>query len=238
VFLRQSLRRNLELALRLRRLPARERQQRVDDAAQLLGITSLLDRQPNRLSEGERRRASLARALCLHAPLLLLDEPLAGLDSPNHQRLLDELPGLLHGRGTTTIFVTHDRHEALRLADDVVVLIDGRVHASGDKQTVVSRPAGARVAEILGFSVLVSDGRQVAVPLDGLALGPGPHEFSMVVDHVLDLIHVQEIAGRVDGVRVRLTGACGGSIPKPGDRLGVHAARVFELDDPSPRLRD
>jgi tungstate transport system ATP-binding protein len=234
VFLRQSVRHNLELALRLRGLAPPERQQRVADAAHLLGITSLLDRQPSRLSEGERRRASLARALCLHSPLLLLDEPLAGLDSPNHQRLLDELPGLLHGRGTTTIVVTHDRREALRLADDVVVLIEGRVHASGDKQDVVSRPASPRVAEILGFSVLAVNGRLVAVPLDGLAVGPGPHEFSMVVEHVVDLVNVQEIAGRIDRARVRLVAACGAGIPKPGDRLCVHAARVFDLDDSAP----
>lgn len=127
VFLRASVRENLELGLRLRGVERVERQARIDEAAALLGVGPLLSRAATTLSEGEGRRASLARALCLQAPLLLLDEPLAGLDDETHARLLNELPGILRARGATTLLVTHDRQEAERLGQRVVILRDGRV---------------------------------------------------------------------------------------------------------------
>ena len=174
VFLRQSVRENLELGLRLRGVLERERNERIDGAAHLLGIAHLLDRRADHLSGGEGRRASLARALCLRAPLVLLDEPLAGLDPATYARLLDELPQVLGAFGATTVLVTHDRHEALRLGQDLVVLVDGRVHAAGGKREVVLNPAGTAVAEILGYSVLIANGRRVAVRAGGLTAWTRP----------------------------------------------------------------
>ncbi len=230
VFLRQSVRENLELGLRLRGLSKEERKKRIDDAAHLLGIAHLLDRRADHLSGGEGRRASLARALCLRAPLVLLDEPLAGLDPATYARLLDELPQVLGAFGATTVLVTHDRHEALRLGQDLVVLVDGRVHAAGPKREVVLNPAGAAVADILGYAVLIANGRRVAVRPGDLKLGPGPVEFSMVVEELLDLVDHLEIAGRVGTVRVRVAAPATAELPQRGDCLVVHADRPCDIE--------
>jgi ABC-type sugar transport system ATPase subunit len=229
VFLRQSVRENLELGLRLRGLSKRARKDRVEEAAQLLGITALLDRNAGRLSVGEGRRASLARAMCLRAPLVLLDEPLAGLDAATYGRLLDELPHLLRAMGTTTLLVTHSRQEALRLGQDLVVLIDGRVHASGNKGEVASKPPSVGVADVLGYAVLIADGRRVAIPPGTFGLGPGSLEFWMVVEELLDLADHVEVVGRIGDVRIRLAAPTTADIPVQGALALVHAERAFEI---------
>jgi tungstate transport system ATP-binding protein len=225
VFLQQTVRANLELGLELRGVRQPERSRRVSEAAGQLGISHLLDRRADRLSGGEGRRASLARALCLRSPLVLLDEPLAGLDAATYRRLMDDLPGLLEAFGATTILVTHDRDEALRLGQDLVVLIEGRVAAAGGKHDVLLHPAGAAVAEILGYTVVVADGRSVAVPADALAIGPGPLDFEMVVDDVLDLVDHYDVVGRIGVTRVHVAARAGSAPPQRGDRIVVHAAR-------------
>ena len=229
VFLRQSVRGNLELGLRLRGLPPPDRARSIEDATRLLGITHLLERRADKLSIGEGRRASLARALCLRAPLVLLDEPLAGLDPPTYTRLLDDLPQVIRAFGGTTILVTHDREEALRLADDLIVLAGGRVCAAGDKRDVILNPATTVVAEMLGYTVLEGAGGRVALRPGALRPGPGPFEFWMVVDDVMELIDRREILGRIGTVRARAIAA--GDLPLAGDRILVHAEQVCELRD-------
>jgi ABC-type sugar transport system ATPase subunit len=229
VFLRQSVRDNLELGLRLRGVGKAQRRGRVEEAAGLLGVAHLLDRRADRLSGGEGRRVGLARALCLRAPLVLLDEPLEGLDERTHSRLLDELPRLLAAFDATTLLVTHDRREALRLAQDLVVLVDGRVHAAGDKREVVTRPRAREVAEVLGYTVLGLDGRWVAVPPGALTPGPGRVEFSMVVEHVVDLVDSREMVGHIGEVRVHVGLPHAGDAPTLGGRVLVHAERSCDL---------
>ena len=229
VFLRRSVRENLELGLRLRGVDKAQRRIRVEEAASLLGITHLMDRRADHLSGGEGRRVSLARALCLRAPLVLLDEPLEGLDERTYSRLLDELPQLLATFDATTLLVTHNRHEALRLAKDLVVLVDGRVHAAGDKREVATNPRVREVAEVLGYSVLGVDGRQVAVPPGAWKPGPGPLECSMAVEEVLDLIESREVVGHIRETRVHVGLPATCDTPKPGDRLLVHAERSCDL---------
>jgi ABC-type sugar transport system ATPase subunit len=230
VFLRQSVRANLDLGLRLRGLTRRERTTRIDRAADLLGIAHLLECRADRLSGGEGRRASLARAVCLQAPLVLLDEPLARLDPPTASRLLDELPRLLQAFGATTVLVTHDRHEALRLGQDLVVLIDGRVHAAGATRDVVSKPAGSAMADLLGYVVLCVNGRRVAVPPDALRPGSGAVEFYMVVEDLVDLVSRRELVGRVEHARVRVPITLTDIAPPRGERLLVHSDWVCDLD--------
>ena len=228
VFLRQSVRENLELGLRLRGLERAVRRSRVDEAARLLGIGHLLDRRADRLSGGEGRRVSLARALCLRAPLVLLDEPLEGLDERTYSRLLEELPQLLGEFHATTLLVTHSPHEALRLADDLVIVVEGRVHASGSKRHVAANPATREVADVLGFMVLAVNGRPVAVPPGALKHGPGPMEFWMVVEGIVDLVERREIVGRIGEVRAAVP-VDDAVEAKPGQRVLVHAERACDL---------
>jgi ABC-type sugar transport system ATPase subunit len=229
VFLRQSVRRNLELGLRLRGIASDERRARIDEAARLLGVTALLDRDAHLLSVGEGRRVGIARAICLQAPLVLLDEPLAGLDATSHARLLDDLPRLLRRMATTTVLVTHSRDEALRLGTDLVVLIEGRVRASGHKREVAGRPVDADVATALGYTVVTIEGRRLAVPPGAFAVGPGDLEFRMVVDEVLDMADQVEIVGRLAGVRIRVAAPIAAAPQSVAEPLLIHAQRAFEL---------
>jgi ABC-type sugar transport system ATPase subunit len=233
VFLRRSVRENLELGLQVRGVEKEQRKRRVEDAACLLGIAHLLDRRADQLSGGEGRRVSLARALCLQAPLVLLDEPLEGLDERTYVRLLDELPRLLTAFDATTLMVTHNRHEALRLAQDLVVLIDGRVCAAGDKRDVVTNPRMPEVAELLGYTVLEVNGKRLAIPAGGLQIGPGRMEFSMVVDSILDVVDHREIAGKINGAMVHVTLPNEGDTPKQGERVRIHADRFCEMQPSS-----
>jgi tungstate transport system ATP-binding protein len=229
VFLRQSVRANLELGLLLRRIDAAERRTRIEDAARLLGIAHLLDRRADRLSGGEARRASLARALCLRAPLVLLDEPLSGLDPASYSGLLDELHKLLHAFQSTTLMVTHDPQEAVRVGEDIVILIDGRVRAAGDKKDVVMNPAEPEVAQVLGYSILNGNGRRLAVPPRSLRLGAGRFEFQMVVEELLDLVDRREIVGMVGNVRVHVVDSPASPAPERGEQVTIHADRVCDL---------
>lgn len=231
VFLRQSVRENLELGLRLRGISGAQRGARIADAARMMGIDDLLERRADRLSGGEGRRVSIARALCLRAPLVLLDEPLEGLDERTYSRLLDELPQVLAAFGATALLVTHTRHEALRLADDLVILVDGRVHAAGTKQTVASDPPSAVVADVLGYTVLRAGNRLLAVPPGAWIRGPGEPAFDLVVDDVVDVVDRREAIGSIDGIRVRVGLSPADGMPCRGERMRVHAGRYAVLPD-------
>ncbi len=229
VFLRQSVRANLELGLRLRGVERGERHARAERAALLLGVEHLLDRRADRLSGGESRRVSLARALCLRAPLVLLDEPLEGLDERTYTRLLGELPQLLAAFDATTLLVTHTRQEALRLAQDLVVLVDGRVRAGGTVAEVLQHPGDGSVAEVLGFIVMEAGGRRIAVPPGALRLGAGTPGWPVHVEGVVDLVDRREITGRIDALRVQVELAPSEPAPPPGSQVLVHATRFSEI---------
>ncbi len=204
VFVSGTVRANLDLALRLRRVPRWERGERIAAIAEALGIADLLGRDARSLSGGEAQRVNLARALALQAPLTLLDEPLAGIDGPARRALLAELGGLLRRFARTAILVTHDPEEAARLADDVVVLLEGRVHAWGAKREVFRRPPDAATAAFLGWTVLPTDGGTIAVAPGGFRLGGDGFCFPLRVDAVLDRGYDQLVEGAIGSVAVAL----------------------------------
>ncbi|WBL37477.1 ATP-binding cassette domain-containing protein [Tepidiforma flava] len=164
VFLRGTVRANLDLALRLRGVPAAERARRIARAAEACGIGHLLERDALRLSGGEAQRANLARALALEAELVLLDEPLSGLDGPGRAALLADLPGMLAAARATVVLVTHDRDEALLLAQELVLLIGGRPAAHGPAGEVFRRPPTREAAAFLGYTLLGSEAIRPGAP--------------------------------------------------------------------------
>ena len=216
IFLSDSVRGNIELGLRLRGAGPAERRRRAEEAAAAFGIEALLDRPALRLSGGEAQRANLARALSLRAPITLLDEPLSGLDGPARRQLLHALPGMLRQFATTTIVVTHDRDEALRLADDIAVLIDGRLRVAGPRATTFGSPPDAETAAFMGYTLLPVEGATCAIAPRGLRIGPGDHEFAMAVDEILDFGVRREVWGRIAGVVVSV-GLSAGEGPLPAE---------------------
>lgn len=117
-----------------------------------LGLNGLEDRYPEELSGGQQRRVALARALAIEPRVLLLDEPFTGLDAPIRDRLCRELRRLQHEVGLSTVIVTHDPEEAALLADEIIVLQDGRVLQAGTRESVFRTPASPAVASQLGIA--------------------------------------------------------------------------------------
>jgi molybdate transport system ATP-binding protein len=147
-----SVERNV--AYGLDQLPAGERQQRVAEAMDWLGLAGLEKRAPRELSGGQQQRVALARAVVRRPRLLLLDEPLAALDAPTRQRLRGELRQLLAQLGIPTLLVTHDRTEAVALGDDLVVMDHGEIVQQGTVPEVFSRPATPAVAGALAVETI------------------------------------------------------------------------------------
>ncbi len=113
---------NVEFGLRMQKVPSGRRRERVAELLALVGLREFDRRSVTSLSGGEAKRVALARALAPAPPVLLLDEPLTGLDAELHDRLADDLASLLRRTGTTALMVTHDLDEATRVADRVVPL--------------------------------------------------------------------------------------------------------------------
>jgi tungstate transport system ATP-binding protein len=150
LLLDRSVRENAALGLALRGVPRTERDQRARETLQRLGIADLADRPATRLSGGEAQRVSIARALAPRPDLLFLDEPFAGLDAPSRDRLVADLARVLREDGVATILVTHDRDEALTVADRVAVMMDGNVRQVDRTEAVFARPVDEAVAAFVG----------------------------------------------------------------------------------------
>ena len=150
LLLSMSVRRNVETALGLHKVPRGERRDRAMRWLRRLGVDGLADRHARELSGGEAQRVSLARAFALEPSLLLLDEPFSALDAPTRTALIDDFAAIVRETGVTTLLVTHDREEALRLADHVALLIGGTLRQSGPPETVFSAPADPEVAAFVG----------------------------------------------------------------------------------------
>jgi thiamine transport system ATP-binding protein len=230
VFVSGTVRANLDLALRLRGIEPPAREWRIEEVSRECGIAGILERSARQLSGGEAQRVNLARALALRAPVTLLDEPLAGIDRLSRRQLLDEIPRLLTTFAATTLLVTHDREEAFRLADRLVILIAGAVRADGPKAEVYGRPPDRDVAALLGYTVVESDGWTVAVPAGGWRLGPGQPTFELVVERVVDMGDHRHVAGWVSGGRVDVRLQPGDRAPSPGERVAISARLPVPLD--------
>jgi ABC-type sugar transport system ATPase subunit len=229
VFIRGTVCSNLELGLVLKRVERSEVAHRIAEAAREFGIEHLLDRPARALSGGEAQRVNLARALCLRAPVTLLDEPLAGLDRIGRSRLLEELPHLLATFATTTIIVTHDREEAFRLADHLVVLVEGRVQAYGVSGEVYRAPPDRLTAELLGYMIVPLSNGVLAVPPGGLLLdGPAP-SLPMTVERVVDMGNHRDAVGLIHGSRVSVRIPDGGVLPSPGSTVHISARNGVPL---------
>jgi multiple sugar transport system ATP-binding protein len=141
---------NIGFGLKARKLPASEIGARVAEAAEMLGITSLLDRYPRQLSGGQRQRVAIGRAIVRNPKLFLFDEPLSNLDAQLRDEMRTEIKRLHQEIGTTMIYVTHDQIEAMTLADQIVLMRDGVIEQQGKPLDLFERPATKFVAGFLG----------------------------------------------------------------------------------------
>jgi multiple sugar transport system ATP-binding protein len=145
-----SVRDNMAFGLKLRKTSKEEINRRVDDAAEILGITTLLDRKPRALSGGQRQRVALGRAIVREPQCFLMDEPLSNLDAKLRVQTRAEIIKLQKRLGTTTIYVTHDQVEAMTMGDRIAVMSAGELQQLDTPQNLYDRPANRFVATFIG----------------------------------------------------------------------------------------
>lgn len=185
LFAHRSVARNVSFGLEMARAPRAAQRERVAELLAVVGLEGFGDRDVSSLSGGERQRVALARALAPGPELLLLDEPLSALDRALREHLAAEVRSALKATGTAAIFVTHDHDEAFAVADRIAVLDRARLLQVDTPVALWRSPATERVAEFLGFEVLVpraghewlSGAPGTAAVGDRLAVGPGALRF-------------------------------------------------------------
>jgi multiple sugar transport system ATP-binding protein len=172
-----TVRENLSLGLRLRKIPPQEIGRRVTWAAGMLGLEPLLDRKPKQLSGGQRQRVAMGRAMVREPKVFLFDEPLSNLDAGLRAQMRIEIGGLQRRLKTTTIYVTHDQVEAMTLGDRIVVLADGRIQQVGRPIELYRAPVNRFVAGFIGTppmnfveGSLREDNGQVSFIAEGISI--------------------------------------------------------------------
>lgn len=150
LFPHMSVRDNVAYGLMVKGEARRARHEKAEEMLELVKLTGFGDRRPAQLSGGQRQRVALARALVNRPRVLLLDEPLGALDLKLREAMQDELKALQHRLGLTFVFVTHDQHEALSMADRLAVFSEGRIAQIGTPQEIYDRPRSRFVADFVG----------------------------------------------------------------------------------------
>ncbi|MGY1602233.1 ABC transporter ATP-binding protein [Geodermatophilus sp. SYSU D00815] len=174
-----SVRDNIAFPLTCAGVPKDETRNRVERAAEALGLTELLHRKPKALSGGQRQRVAMGRAIVRTPQAFLMDEPLSNLDAKLRGQMRAEIRGLQREYGVTTLYVTHDQVEAMTMGDRIAVLRKGVLQQLGTPDELYDAPANLFVAEFIGsppmnvVSATVVGGRELVVGSQRLALPAG-----------------------------------------------------------------
>ncbi len=253
-----SVRENLAFSLRLRGENRTTINQRVNDAAEILGLENLLDRYPKALSGGQRQRVAMGRAIVRDASVFLFDEPLSNLDAKLRVQMRTELKALHQRLQTTTVYVTHDQIEAMTMADLIVVMQEGVIMQLGTPLELYDRPANRFVAGFIGspamnfFEGKISAGEfelesgytlslaDASVPDGRACLGIRPEHLAPSETGIPVTVQVVEPTGSetqvtadFEGIQV-LAVIKGRYYPKPGDKVrlapDMTAAHFFGED--------
>jgi sulfate/thiosulfate transport system ATP-binding protein len=183
-FKHMSVAKNVAFGLEIRKRSKAETKRRVDELLELVHLSQFSHRLPSQLSGGQRQRMALARALAVEPTVLLLDEPFGALDAKVRKELRDWLRRLHDEVHVTTVFVTHDQEEALEVADEIVVINEGRIEQIGAPDTLYDAPANDFVMSFLG----------PVTRLDGALIRP----------HDIDVFTSGEVLGSSPGEVVRM----------------------------------
>src|SRR3954464_7935135 len=141
---------NMAFGLKLQKVPRTQIEQRVHDAARILGLDELLGRKPKALSGGQRQRVAMGRAIVREPQAFLMDEPLSNLDAKLRVEMRAEITRIQRDLGVTTMYVTHDQTEAMTLGDRVAVMSKGVLQQLASPQELYDRPVNLFVAEFIG----------------------------------------------------------------------------------------
>ncbi len=156
LFPNMTVKQNIAFGLKMRDMPQRLIDERVDEMLNLIGLAGWQNHYPSQLSGGQQQRVALGRAIAIKPNVLLLDEPLSALDAKIRVRLRTVIKRLQQDLGVTLIYVTHDQEEALALADRVVIMRDGRFRQIGTPFEIYKKPQTSFVAEFVGTSNFIN----------------------------------------------------------------------------------
>ncbi len=162
-----SVRENMRFGMKMRGTPIAEQDQRIAEAAAILGLGPYLDRRPGALSGGQRQRVALGRAMVREPDVFLMDEPLSNLDAKLRGEMRQELVKLHRRLGKTMVFVTHDHVEAMTMGDRICIMRDGHIEQVGPPLEVYANPANTFVAQFLASPAM----NLIPASLDGTGLG-------------------------------------------------------------------
>jgi multiple sugar transport system ATP-binding protein len=199
---------NMAFSLTLAGASKQEKQKKVREAAEILGLVPLLQRKPKALSGGQRQRVAMGRSIVRKPQVFLFDEPLSNLDAKLRVQMRGEIKSLHRRLGTTMVYVTHDQIEAMTMADRIVVMQAGRIEQVGSPLELYDRPANAFVAQFIGspamnlFPAVVRSGDLVLQTGKGTGLkaptgvregqtiliGKRPEEIALVADGDLEAV--------------------------------------------------
>jgi sn-glycerol 3-phosphate transport system ATP-binding protein len=156
---------NILFGLKARKVPKKEQKKRLKNAADLLGLSKLLERRPAQLSGGQRQRVALGRSIVAQVSVCLMDEPLSNLDAKLRQEMRQEIRALQQRLRMTMIYVTHDQVEAMTIADRIILMKDGVIEQHGTPEDLYNRPATAFTGSFIGnppMNILTPDARIMA----------------------------------------------------------------------------
>ncbi len=191
---------NMGFGLKLRKFSKSEIEDRVKEAADILGIGNLLDRKPKELSGGQRQRVALGRAIVRQPKVFLFDEPLSNLDAKLRVQMRTEIKKLHANLGTTMVYVTHDQVEAMTMGDRIVVLKDGFIHQVDSPLNVYSEPNDVFVAGFIGSPSMNFMNVKIQRNGEGVRLSEGQLEFTVPTQYK-DAIEKTEAEEVVLGIR-------------------------------------
>ena len=244
-----DVRENILFGLKVRRVDSAEQEKRLADAAQMVGLEKLLERKTAQLSGGQRQRVALARTIVAKQPVCLMDEPLSNLDAKLRAEMRDEIHRLQRGLGLTMVYVTHDQTEAMSMADQVILLRDGKIVQVGSPAELYDRPATDFAAQFLGtppMNVLPATdlGGQVPLPGEGFYAGVRPEKI-MIADAGLSVeVSAVDYMGAETVLRLRhgdntiMARVAGRADAVDGDQLHItwNASDVHLFDQSGSRL--
>ncbi len=232
LFPHMNVRDNVAYGLMVKGMGRAQRHEKAEGMLALVKLSGYGDRKPGQLSGGQRQRVALARALVNEPRVLLLDEPLGALDLKLREAMQDELKALQQRLGITFVFVTHDQHEALSMADHLAVFNDGRIAQTGTPQDIYTRPATRFVADFVGSSNVL--------PPDLTARIGGPAAWSSLRPEALRIADAGPLQGRVttlrylgagtravidaDGTAIGVLVPAGQPVPQPGTTVALSFA--------------
>ncbi|MHA3915018.1 ABC transporter ATP-binding protein [Halovulum sp. GXIMD14793] len=166
---------NIGYALKVAGVNKAEREARIAEVAKSVGLDSFVDRKPGQLSGGQRQRVAMARAIIREPKVFLFDEPLSNLDAKLRVQMRHEIRRIHKRIGTTSVFVTHDQHEGMTLADRMVIMNNGTIDQVGTPEEVYNQPATTYVAGFIGSPAMNFLSGQVSAEAGAVVLGDGSH---------------------------------------------------------------